>query len=334
MTPVAEQADHEFLDAARRALRAPADASAADTAGATDPLDALGWWDLLPELADRDARAAALALFRAQGRELSTSAALGALMAQPFLAATGLSPGSLVAAIGRRSARRGEVLVVVGDVTGAALLIDRPGRGAAVVGSSEVELQPVAIAGQLAVHEVRADLSAWSPTVEEKQAEPARARGRFLGRLALALEMLGAAEGALGLAVAHAAAREQFGRPIGSFQAVRHLLAWAQTDCVALESVVATAVRLDAATPPGHDEVVKALAGRNGRRICERALQVLGAIGFTREHSHHHFHSRVLALDSLLGTSTELTHALGARVRGTHTDPAVRAAVLLPNPES
>ncbi|ABW12133.1 acyl-CoA dehydrogenase domain protein [Parafrankia sp. EAN1pec] len=321
MTPVAEQDDREFLDAARRALCA---------SGSADPLASLGWWDLLPELADRDARAAALALFRAQGLELASSAALGALMAQPFLAATGLSPGSLVATISRRSARRGERLVVVGDVAGAALLIDRPGHGAAVVGRHEVELQPVAVAGRLAVHEVRTDLSAWSSTVEERQAEPARARGRYLGRLALALEILGAAEGALTLAVAHGTTREQFSRPIGSFQAVRHLLAWAQTDCVALESVAATAVRLDEATPPRHDEVVKALAGRNGRRICERTLQVLGAIGFTREHSHHHFHSRVLALDSLLGTSTELTHSLGTWIRGSHTDPAVRAEVLLP----
>ena len=326
MTALAEEAGQTFLDAARRALRA---------ADGRDPLAALGWWDLLSELADREARAAALALFRAQGRELASSVALGAVMAQPFLAATGLPPGSLVAAVGRRSARRGHRLVVVGDVAGRSLLVDRPGRGAVVVAADEVaagrvELRPVTVAGRLAVHEIETDLSDRRPTVEESQAGPARARARFLGRLALALEILGAAEGALALALAHAGTREQFGRPIGTFQAVRHLLAWAQTDCVALESVTTTAVRLDEAAPERYDEIVKALAGRNGRRVCERALQVLGAIGFTAEHTHHHFHSRVLALDALLGTSADLTHELGAWVRRTRTDPALPAALLLP----
>ena len=61
--------------------------------------------------------------------------------------------------------------------------------------------------------------------------------------------------------------------------------------------------------------MVKALAGRNGRRACERSLQVLGGIGFTAEHEHHHHHSRVLALDALLGSSAELTHDLGAWLR-------------------
>jgi alkylation response protein AidB-like acyl-CoA dehydrogenase len=326
MTSVVEPADREFLDAACLALR--------DSADGADPLDALGWWDLLPELADRDARGAALALFRAQGRELSSSAALGGLIAQPFLAATGLAPGSLVATIRRRAPRHGERLVVVGTLTGAALLIDRPGHGAAVVPAEAVELRPVAVPGRLALHEIEVEPAAWAPVVEESVAEPARVRGQALGRLAAALEILGAAEGVLALAIAYAAAREQFGRPIGAFQAVRHLLAWAQTDCVALETVTVTAVSLDGATPPRYDEIVKALAGRNGRRICERTLQVLGGIGFTAEHDHHHFHSRVLALDALLGTSAELTHALGAWVRETHTDPSVPAAALLAGADS
>ena len=71
--------------------------------------------------------------------------------------------------------------------------------------------------------------------------------------------------------------------------------------------------------PERYGEVVKALAGRNGRRACERSLQVLGGIGFTAEHAHHHHHSRVLLLDSLLGTSAELSHDLGAWLRTTGT---------------
>jgi alkylation response protein AidB-like acyl-CoA dehydrogenase len=141
------------------------------------------------------------------------------------------------------------------------------------------------------------------------------------------LEMLGAAEGALARAVEHAHAREQFGQPIGKFQAVRHLLAWAMTDCAAIETAAMAAVALDAAAPPRYDAIVKALAGRNARRACERSLQALGAIGFTAEHEHHHFHSRVLALDSLLGTSSELTHELGQWLREQH-DPRIALTML------
>jgi alkylation response protein AidB-like acyl-CoA dehydrogenase len=121
----------------------------------------------------------------------------------------------------------------------------------------------------------------------------------------------------------------QFGQPIGTFQAVRHLLAWAVADCRAVEAVADVARDRDAAVPARYDEIVKALAGRNGKRACERSLQVLGGIGFTAELDHHHFHSRVLALDGLLGTSAELTTALGAWIRAERPDPGISRAVLL-----
>ncbi|MCK9923739.1 acyl-CoA dehydrogenase [Frankia sp. AgPm24] len=320
MTSVVESPDREFLEAAGAALRG--------TGPGEDPLEALGWWDLLAEFDDRDARGAALALFRAQGRELADTAALGALIAQPYLAAAGAEPGTLVAVIVRRSAR-GERLLAVGDVAGRTLLVDRPGQGASVIAAEKTELVPVTVPGRLTLHEVRVDDAALTPAIAEAEAAAVRARAVCLGRIGTSLEILGAAEGTLALAVAYAASREQFGRPIGTFQAVRHLLAWAQTDSVALESVVTTAVALDAAAPERHDEVVKALAGRNGRRICERAMQVFGGIGFTAEHDHHHFHSRVLALDALLGTSAELTHTLGAWWRESRADPSASARALL-----
>jgi alkylation response protein AidB-like acyl-CoA dehydrogenase len=74
--------------------------------------------------------------------------------------------------------------------------------------------------------------------------------------------------------------------------------------------------------------VAKAIAGRNGRKACERSLQVLGGIGFTTEHEHHHVHSRVLALDVLLGRSSALTHDLGRWLRTEQTDPRFASAIL------
>jgi hypothetical protein len=311
----------EFLSAACQALR-------------RDPgvgtLEALGWWEILGDLGDLDARRAAFALFRAQGRELASSSALGALMAHPYVARDGVEAASIAATVVRRSSRRGPVRLVVGDLPTEHLVVDQPGSGALLVEIGDVELRPIHLPGRLVLHEVDVDLGAPHATIAEAIAGPARCRSRFLGRMATTLEMLGSAEGAVALAVSHARTREQFGRPIGSFQAVRHLLAWAETDCVAVAAAVHHAVALDRAAPAGFDKIVKALAGRKGRRACERALQVLGAVGFTAEHDHHHFHSRVLALDSLLGSSAALTREVGAAMRTGAVDPRIPAGLLLP----
>jgi hypothetical protein len=315
----------EYVAVAEQALRS-GDASTA--------LDALGWWELAAGVADgcanAEGRVAVFALFRAQGRTLASTPALGALMAAPYPGTDAASEPRAVAVVARTSRRRGPVAVAVGPLAGTRLLVDRPGHGAAIVDAADVVVRPVDVPGRLDLHEVEID-GAWEPSIDEAAAARARPASRSLGRVALALELLGAAEGALGLAIEHARVREQFGQPIGSFQAVRHLLAWATTDCVAIERAALAAVTIGPAAggpPERYDEIVKALAGRNARRACERSLQVLGAIGFTAEHDHHHFHSRVLALDALLGTSAELTRDLGRWVRDEGSLPALPRALL------
>jgi Acyl-CoA dehydrogenase, C-terminal domain len=292
-------------------------------------LDALGWWELLPHLDDVDARAATIAGFRAQGRRLRASPALGALLAQPIALRAGLDPSTTVAAIGRPSVDGGDTWVVLGDPDGRRVLFDRPGHGVVVAEPGQVTLLPIDIPGRASVHEVDAGLDALPALVGDDEAAPLRARASRLGRIAAAAEILGTAERAVELAVEHATVREQFGRPIGTFQAVRHLLAWARTDCTAIDSVIRKALALHDAPPERDGEIVKALAGRNGRRACERSLQVLGGIGFTAEHEHHHHHSRVLLLDALLGSSAELTHGLGSWLRTTGADPRLTTAVLV-----
>ena len=310
----------EFLRAATHALRG---------SDASDALDALGWWQLLDDLTDVESRTAVFALFRAEGRELAGTPALGGLMAQPYRPLLDGAPGPVVATIPRESPRRGRVAVVVGDPAGARLLVDRPGWGAWVGEAADLDLRAVDPPGRLVVHEVSVDGMRWEATISDADAASVRDRSVFLGRVAVALEILGAAEGALALAVEHAQAREQFGQPIARFQAVRHLLAWATTDCTAVDRVATEAVALDTSAPARYGEMTKALAGRNGRRACERALQVLGAIGFTAEHGHHHFHSRVLALDSLLGASAALTRELGTWRREQRAASQVPSAMLL-----
>jgi hypothetical protein len=300
-----DDADDLFLSSAQEALR---------STNGDGALGALGWRDLLESLDEvPDARLGVFAFFQAQGRELGSSRALGELMAHPYASALG-EERSIVATVERRSARRGSRCVVVGDLSGG-VLIDRPGHGIAVAELDALELRPIGLSDGLALHEIESDLTGLSISLDEPEAVPLRSRSKELGRIALAYEILGAAETALATAVQYAGDRMQFGQPISHFQAVRHLLASARVDAAALASLARQSAGQYPTLPSMRDAILKALAGRNGKRICEGSLQVLGAIGFTTEHEHHRLHSRVLVLDSLLGTSSTLTHEIAMTFR-------------------
>ena len=135
-------------------------------------------------------------------------------------------------------------------------------------------------------------------------------------RRALAYELLGATDAMLTMATEYAKVREQFGQPIGAFQAVKHRLADVYVARQAAAAVVEESWRSD----PGCTTVAaKALAAHAGARASENCLQVLGAIGFTLEHDLHRFLRRVKVLDRLHGSEhalrTELGQLLGARGR-------------------
>ncbi len=311
--------DDEFLAAAVGVMASVAGAKA---------LDDLTWWDLLPALDDDEAAGAVFATLRAQGRQLADTPAIGGLLAQPFLDAAGRSPGECLAAIPRRAPGGAQKRVVLGDAGDRPVLIDEPGRGVFVVDADAVARETISVAGRLSIAEIDVDLGGRSPDIAEGDAAPLRDRATYLARVGLAAEILGAAEQVVANATEYAGLREQFGRPIGTFQALRHVLAWGTTDCVAIDATVRRAIELRLDPPARFDATTKALAGRNGRRACDRALQAFGGIGFTAEHDHHHFHGRVLVLDALLGTSAELTHELGVWLRTSGEDPAYPAAVL------
>jgi alkylation response protein AidB-like acyl-CoA dehydrogenase len=120
----------------------------------------------------------------------------------------------------------------------------------------------------------------------------------------LAAEAVGVASRALELAVEHARAREQFGRPIGVYQAVSHSLADA---FVEVESARSLAYWAAWAVASGADEAgqaaaaAKAYAAEAAVRTCERAIQVHGGIGFTWEHPLHRFYRRALWIAAFMG---------------------------------
>ena len=123
----------------------------------------------------------------------------------------------------------------------------------------------------------------------------------------LAAEMVGVARRIFDMALAYAKEREQFDRPIGSFQAIQHKLA---DMSLALERSTAAvhyaAMTVDAADPDRARacHVAKAAAGEAARRILKDGIQIHGGIGYTWEHDLHLYLRRATADEYLLGTTS------------------------------
>ena len=138
------------------------------------------------------------------------------------------------------------------------------------------------------------------------------------GRRALAWWLVGSARAMLSLARQHALDRVQFGKPIASFQAVRHRLA---ETLVAIEGAEATLGLPGDENPDLTALLAKAAAGKAALTAAKHCQQVLGGIGFTEEHDLGHHVKRVLVLDGLLGSSRELTRKAGAGLRARGSAP-------------
>jgi len=120
------------------------------------------------------------------------------------------------------------------------------------------------------------------------------------GAAATCAAMVGGAQRVLDMTVEHAGQREQFGQPIGSFQAVQHHCADMAIDLLtsrylAYEAIWRLAEGLDAATEVA---MAKAAVGDAYQRVVALGHQVHGAIGFTREHDMHRYlrHATAAAL--------------------------------------
>jgi alkylation response protein AidB-like acyl-CoA dehydrogenase len=126
----------------------------------------------------------------------------------------------------------------------------------------------------------------------------------------LAAEMLGTVRWLFETTLAYAKVREQFDRPIGSFQALQHKLAnMALAKERAWSSVYYAAMTLDASDDVAANErrravhVAKAAAGSAARLNLKDGIQIHGGIGYTWEHDLHLFMRRALVSEQLLGTA-------------------------------
>jgi alkylation response protein AidB-like acyl-CoA dehydrogenase len=118
---------------------------------------------------------------------------------------------------------------------------------------------------------------------------------------ALALEAVGIAAKALELALEYAKTREQFGRPIGIYQAVSHPLAdtYVETELArSLAYWAAWCVSEADEMAPVAVAAAKSFAAEAAVAACERSIQVHGGIGFTWEHVLHEYYKRALAIEA------------------------------------
>ncbi|MGF7159202.1 acyl-CoA dehydrogenase [Rhodoligotrophos appendicifer] len=115
------------------------------------------------------------------------------------------------------------------------------------------------------------------------------------GGLLTAAAMLGAMERVQSIVIDHANTRQQFGRPLGKFQAIQFMIAEMASEITVTRAALTGALGLaDAGACRSFDAaVVKAQAGRAATLVAAHAHQVLGAIGFTEEHMLHHFTKRL-----------------------------------------
>ena len=128
-------------------------------------------------------------------------------------------------------------------------------------------------------------------------------------RTASAAEALGVAQRALDLGVEHAKTRLQFGKPIGTYQAVSHPLAQTYTDVELARSLVyraAWCVAEGDEQAPVAAAAAMAFATEAAVAACERSIQVHGGIGFTWEHPLHRFYKRALWLEGFGSRPAEL----------------------------
>jgi len=135
--------------------------------------------------------------------------------------------------------------------------------------------------------------------------------------IALAAEQLGGAQRALDMTVEYTKVRHQFGRPIGSFQGLKHRLADLLLEVESLRSAVtyaASAVAEGSPEVPVLAPLVKAYASDTYFHVAAESIQMHGGIGFTWEHDAHLYFKRAKSSELFLGDASYHRERLAARI--------------------
>jgi alkylation response protein AidB-like acyl-CoA dehydrogenase len=188
--------------------------------------------------------------------------------------------------------------------------VDRDGQG--VTWEELPSVDTTRLLGRIALEQAPAQ-----PLADGDEAGALLAVIRDRALAGLAAEAVGVASRALELSVEYAKSREQFGRPIGVYQAVSHALADAFVEVESARSLaywagwaVANATG-EASTAAA---AAKAYAAEAAVDACERAIQIHGGIGFTWEHPLHRYYRRALWIAAFMGWPAEHRERVAAAV--------------------
>ena len=148
---------------------------------------------------------------------------------------------------------------------------------------------------------------------------PALARARDLACIALTAEQVGAAQRALDLTVAYTKVRVQFGRAIGSFQALQHRMADLYVLVESARSLSYAAASAAAGGAPDlglRAAAAKAYCSEALAQVAGQMIQLHGAIGVTWEHDAHRYFKRAHGSGQLFGAPAEHIARVAATVIG------------------
>jgi alkylation response protein AidB-like acyl-CoA dehydrogenase len=196
---------------------------------------------------------------------------------------------------------RGDEAKLVPDADSAELIVLCGADGVSVVERSAADVEVVATMDSTRRYaRVRADGG------EALAGEPGPGIGA--GVLAVSAELTGVSQRAMEMAVEYARDRKQFGRAIGSYQAVSHRCAQMLLETEGARSATYYGAWAADAEPDSLElaaSMAKAYASDAGWRVCSSSLQVHGGIGFTWEHDLHFFLKRAKVDGLLWGSASE-----------------------------
>lgn len=204
----------------------------------------------------------------------------------------------------------GKQFVPDGGLASTLLVVARTERGISLFavepGSAGVEVIPCTTLDQTRPQaQLRLDAARARLLGAEGAALPGLERALLEASACLAVEQVGGMQQVLDLVVAYVSARRQFGRPVGSFQAVQHACATMLVDIEAARSAAYCAVRAAAegsAELPEVAHLAKSWCSQTYRRVTDRAIQLFGGIGITWDHPIHLYFKRARSSELLLGS--------------------------------
>ena len=287
----------------------------------TGALDAFGWRDVLAAHPEE----AISALFDAQGRTGMWSAALHDVLAAD-VATFGMTVPVNVVVPRPGRARPGTLTdgrvtvdgVLLGPRDKSAMLVVAASSGCReglVVAVEHEDLQierRIGLDPGLGIYAVSGITGRMKVLAEDDRADGWWETAQARGRLALCRQIVAALSVMIEQARSHVSGRAQFGRLVGTFQAVRHKLVEAHVATTAADC--ATTSAWESADLPLAAATAKVVTGKAVGVTAAHTQQLLAGIGFTAAHPYHRFMKRTVVLERMLGSGAELAPEVGRRL--------------------